>query len=431
MTRRLVVAVLAALGILSVLGPAWRWLAADGVVEERPERAQALVPGHPRALELMAARALAEGDTNSAEELAKAAIARRPLEGRPYRILAALYEQSGRLPEARAAHRAAIAVAPNESISRLWTASWLLSEGKYPEALGHVDRALRARPDLAATIFPVLLQGLGNPDFVRALIEALGRDPPWRPAFVADAFRRHETIDSVLPLIEGLSARGALPEGEARLLVERLEREWRWAELRSAWQRFVEGPPNALLVDGGFERDPHGFGLGWQVSRVPGATVAFSLARGSRDGGRALTVRFLDQRVPFAHVRQRLLLQPGSYRLSGEARAEALRARHGLAWDVVCDGRDDVLARSPLIHGTRPWQAWAVDFEIPVDCPSQWLTLRLVAIGPSEQLVGGAAAFDGLSITRQPDVRAPSPADEDAAMRPARERSPSGSLRAG
>lgn len=406
------VAILAAGAVLSLLVPAWRWLSADAVVSGAPERALERVPDHPRALELAAARAFATGDTRAAEALAKAAIAGRPLEARPYRILAAIYEESGRLPEARAAHSAAIAVAPSDAVARLWLASRLLSEGRFVEALGHVDRGLRARPDFASAVLPVLADGLENAAFVDALVAKLGSKPPWRQAFFEEAVRRAGTIEAVLPLVEGLAGHSGLTDREVRFVVASFEGERRWEDLRAAWQRLAMDPALAdgFVVDGGFERDPHGFGLGWRLSRVPGAIVGFAPARGSADGGRALTVRFLDQRVPFQHVQQRLLLPPGRFQLSGEGRADGLRARHGLRWDLRCDERDEMLAQTPLLVGTQAWQPWRVDFEVPGGCPTQWLTLRLEAVGPSEQMVGGSVTFDGLSIERlgeEPRTRSP------------------------
>ncbi len=399
---RKLVAIVAGVAVLSLLLPAWRWLTADAIAPESPGRALDRVPGHPRALELAAARAFATGDTRAAEALARSAIAGRPLEARPYRILAAIYEESGRLPEARAAHAAAIAVAPSDAVARLWMASLLLAEGRFAEALAHVDRGLRARPDLASAVFPVLAGGLGNADFVDALVAGLGAAPPWRQHFLEEAVREAGTIEAVLPLIEGLAGRGGLTDREIRFVMARFEGERRWEDLRVAWHRLVAGPEQGadFVVDGGFEQDPHGFGLGWRLPRVPGAIVGFAPARGSADGGRALTVRFLDQRVPFQHVQQRLLLPAGRFRLSGEGRADGLRARRGLRWDLRCDERSEVLAQGPLLAGTQAWQPWRVDFEVPGGCPSQWLTLRLEAVGPSEQMVGGSATFDGLSIER-------------------------------
>jgi tetratricopeptide (TPR) repeat protein len=158
MVRRVLALILAG-SVLLLLEPAWRWTSADRLVGVSPDLALARNPGHPRALENAAARAFESGNDEQAVELGKAAIARRPLEARSYRVLAAAYERKGRLPEARAAHMAAIAVAPSDSVSQLWLASRYLGESRFTDALDHIDRALRARPDLAELVFPVVAGG--------------------------------------------------------------------------------------------------------------------------------------------------------------------------------------------------------------------------------------------------------------------------------
>ena len=49
------------------------------------------------------------------------------------------------------------------------------------------------------------------------------------------------------------------------------------------------------------------------------------------EGRLALRVAFEDRRVPFSHVRQRLALPPGRYRLSGRAKPDGLRTERGRA----------------------------------------------------------------------------------------------------
>ncbi len=401
---RLIVATVLALGVLALGVPATCWVMADRLATTAPEQALSWVPDHPKALESAAARAFDAGDDAAAETFAKRALASRPLEARPYRILAAIYERAGRLADARAAHAAAIAVSPSDAVARLWLASRLLVETRYAQALEHVDRALRARPDLNAVVFPVLASGLDNPAFSAALTDSLLTSPPWRRDLLGYLVRGSPSIDPALPVFEALADQNQLAAGELELLTGALERDRRWQDLAAAWRRvgsamYADG---SFVVDGGFERDPHGFGLGWRIGRVPGAIIGFAPARGSANGGRAIWIRFLDQRVPFAHVEQRLLLPEGRFRLSGEARADGLRARRGLLWEVSCDGHHQPLASSPLVVGHQDWRAWSVDLDVPKDCGSQWLRLRLAAVGPSEQLIGGQVAFDGLRIEVMP-----------------------------
>lgn len=399
MVRRVLALILAG-SVLLLLEPAWRWTSADRLVDVSPDLALARNPGHPRALEIAAARAFESGNDDRAVDLSKAAIARRPLEARSYRVLAAAYEREGRLPEARAAHLAAISVAPSDSVSQLWLASRYLSESRFADALDHIDRALRARPDLSELVFPVVAGGLQNMDFATELVNTLALQPPWRRVFLAYVASLPGHIAGAGQLFAGLAEISPLAEDEARLLIGRFERDQQWNDMRAAWDSIAieHKPRTGMVVDGGFESNPHGFGLGWRISRVPGAISGFAPAGGSRDGGRALNLRFLDQRVAFAHVQQLMLLPKGRYILSGEAKPAGLRARRGLRWDVSCQGRSDFIAQSPVFAGTSPWKSWTLEFEVPDDCPVQWLVLRLEAIGLSEQMIGGSIALDGLRI---------------------------------
>jgi hypothetical protein len=112
-----------------------------------------------------------------------------------------------------------------------------------------------------------------------------------------------------------------------------------------------------------------------------------------------LTIRFANQRVPFRHVGQLLLLPPGRYELVGEVRLDDLRAARGLRWQVVCiDGPAGILGRTPALKGRQDWTTWRVPIDVPEDCPAQRIELALEAIGPSEELVGGTVRFDGLRI---------------------------------
>jgi hypothetical protein len=49
--------------------------------------------------------------------------------------------------------------------------------------------------------------------------------------------------------------------------------------------------------------------------------------------------------------------------------------------------------------GRKPWHSFEHEFEVPNrDCGGQWLTLRIPARIPAEQLIGGSADFDELKI---------------------------------
>jgi hypothetical protein len=386
---------------LALLVPALRWAFADRFQATNPEAALALVGTHPGAIESLAVRHLEAGDLAEAKRLARKAIRLRPLESRAYRILAAAYEREGRIADATAAHRAAVAVSPSNVPSRLWLASCDLQRGDFDSALGHLDHALRAEPARQSDVFPPLLSGLGNPAFDGALIDRLGARPPWRSAWLA-AVAESAPLPLALEYFDALAPGAGLTDAEARAWLERLARERRWDLYARFWQMGSKAHPmrsNPWLVDGEFEEASSGYGRDWQIGRAPGATITLSTGSGRRNGGRALTIRFANQRVPFRHVGQLLLLPPGRYELVGEVRLDDLRAARGLRWQVVCiDGPAGILGRTPALKGRQDWTTWRVPIDVPEDCPAQRIELALEAIGPSEELVGGTVRFDGLRI---------------------------------
>ena len=101
----------------------------------------------------------------------------------------------------------------------------------------------------------------------------------------------------------------------------------------------------------------------------------------------------------FKHVRQLLALPPGKYHLSGRVRLDDLRSERGLVWTLTCTEGGRVLAETEPMSGHRGWSPFGLDLVVPEQaCGGQWLTLRIPARIPAEQLIGGAAWFDDLQI---------------------------------
>lgn len=407
--RRLFAGLLAG-GVLLLTVPVWNQMRADHLAGRQPELALVVNPQHVGALTQVALEALERGDHPAAEAAALPLLGLRPLENQPYRILAAVYEATGRSAMAVAAHQAAIRMSPRAAPSRLWLATRDLQQGRYDAAVTHLDWSLRVQPTTHQVVFPVLIAGLSRDGFREPLLETLKRRPAWRNDFLGRLAQQQEDLEIALGVVLQLAAAGPLDAPEKQAWLQRLEREQHWdayQQLDPGRLQRAESAPDALLTDGQFEREAAGMGSGWRVGRIPGATITLSGNSGRPGGGRALTIEFSRQRVPFDHVRQLLKLSPGEYRLAGEARLDDLRTARGLRWVVRCEQGGQQLGSSPLFVGQTDWAAWSFDFSVPEGCETQWLTLRLDARGPSESLISGLARFDALSIeVKAPDVGA-------------------------
>lgn len=392
--------------LLVVLAAGWRVVAVgmgEHWARHQPQAASAWSADHSRALRRSSLAAAAEGQLQRAAELARRAIAANPLDGRAYAALARA-EADGGTPDVGLAGIATRRW-PLDPAAHAALADHHLREDCLACALPHIDALLRVRGDAREAVFPLLLEVLVRLPDPGPLAEWLGRNPPWRAAFLARAGRDIDDPAPMHRLMQALHQSAAPPsDAELRHWLARLERDGRFVE---AWFAWVQSLPaermDALgnLYNGSFEWPASGYGFDWRIARVAGARVEQANAGGS-NGDMALRVAFQHQRVDFRHVSQLLLLPPGRYSLSGRVRLDALRNEHGLIWQVQCIGpRALRLGQSQPFRGASPWRDFDFDFEVPAaDCPAQWLRLQLDARAAADRFIGGEAWFDALRIRR-------------------------------
>ena len=390
---------LLAFGAFGAFG-AWRIFAvglADTWAEEAPDQALAW---NARNVEALTSAALASlpDDPARAEALARRAIAQSSVEGRAYGALARALDAQAR--DAQAVFAVAVRLAPDDVDTRLAYArvarrdgrvatlvdqlvalSWLAERG------GHVALADLVRVARTAEGFDAVLARLANAPRTRADVFALVCTQA-RDAALPDRF------------YAALVARGGASAEERRAYLERLVRDGRWFDAWAARRDAL--PPDARasienLVDGGFEAPFGEQPFDWQTGGVKGAAIERAAAR----GGHALQVDFFGERVPFAHVRQYLLLAPGRYRLTGLA-SVALDSPRGLRWSVACAGKPGApLAVAGPFVGRRDWSAFEAELEVPASgCDAQLLRLESAARAAVEQQIAGRVQFDDLALAR-------------------------------
>lgn len=183
--------------------------------------------------------------------------------------------------------------------------------------------------------------------------------------------------------------------------LDRLEREKRWSDAFFVWFNGLSDKQLAALnniFDGDFEVDAPQEGFGWYYSQGNGIRIAPEPVTG---GSRALHVAFLGtHRPPQMLARQRLLLDPGVYQLSGKIKVDTMAALHGLRWDLVCmDQPAPLLASTAYFVGKTPWQAYTVEFRVPESCAAQELRLTLHPADATQKNVSGSVWLDELRIS--------------------------------
>jgi hypothetical protein len=203
-------------------------------------------------------------------------------------------------------------------------------------------------------------------------------------------------------VFQGLRAQGDLSLDESAALVGRFVRDRRWDQAFVAWAGGLSAAQLSALatpVNRGFEEQaPPSGPFEWKIGRVPGVDAGIHPLPDGQ--GHALRIEFQGRRSAFRDVRQLLLLPPGrGYRLEWRSRFDGLEASRGLRWTVTCaDGTAGVILATEPSAGSSPWRTHAVAFDVPADCPAQWLTLELDARIAAETQAMGTAWFDDVEV---------------------------------
>lgn len=381
---------------------AWRingWMMAERSAQSDPDRALDWQSNDPDALLAKAVHQLDAGNPTDAAATARALLAREPLQGRAFAILA---QAAGDMPEARALelHRIADRRAPRDLNTRAWLTKHELEQGDYRAAVNQIDRLLRLSPDRVNALAPVIGQMAVNRDFTTALAGTLRGNPPWRPALLA-ALRNPKTgdPDGAGLILQALWDQGGLERDEYGAWLDTLMASGRWGEAYARWATDVPKPGGRLplLYNGEFSTAPSGIGFDWRLRHVPGVLARFETAHGT--DGQSAYFQFLGQGVANAGLEHPLMLFPGNYRLTLRERGQGMNSAMGLLWTIQCAGDAGVIGRSAAVDGNFDWQASQVDFTVPdAGCPGQWLRLVNPVGGGAGQGVTGELWVDAFRI---------------------------------
>ena len=151
---------------------AWRivgLMQAERYARSDPETALAWHANDPAAMLALSEARLETGRIDAAEAIARRLLAREPLQGEAYRVLAAAADARGDRPRAFKLYEIAERRALRDLQTRAWLTQRMLEQGRYAEALVRIDRILRMSPQRATGIVPVLVKMAQDPDFAQAL----------------------------------------------------------------------------------------------------------------------------------------------------------------------------------------------------------------------------------------------------------------------
>ena len=393
--------------IVAVVFLAWRVLSlgmADQLAVSNPEKALFWRPNHPEALIRMAEKNISAKQWQQANTAAEKALRANPLDGRPLRVLAQVAEHQGNDKRAYQLFTQAAKLSPRDMTSHIWLLEYALRNQQAKPAVVHLDALLRVKPSLMESLLPQAIALAVNPAVQDAMVEQLALNPPWRRHLLMGLATSQFSADQIVPVFIKLNAKSKLEPADYLPLIERLNKENRFAQSYLTWANLIPTQQRKYLgnvFDGGFELpiEEQIGSFAWLVQEVTGAQLQLLNSQGTL-GENSFYVEFEGQRTPFAHLSQTLALPSGRWLMNYRAKAKHLDSSRGLVWRIICLSNGNTLADSEPMKGQFNWQELKFEFTVPDNCEGQRLILMIPARIPAETLINGALWLDSVKIQR-------------------------------
>ena len=393
------------IGLTAIL--AWRVLSlglADHLAVEKPGAALFWRSGHPEALLRMAEKSVSRKQWPEAREYALKALKANKLDGRALRVLGQVAEHQGDEKRAAELFNKAVALSPRDVPSHVWLLEHALRQRQAKPAAVHLDALLRVSPQLANVLMPQAAALAVNPAAQGAMIRQLAQNPPWRRHLLMALAASGYSADQIVPVYVKLNAQSKLEPGDYLPLIDRLNKEGRYAQAYLTWANLIPEKQRKYLgnvFDGGFELpiEEQIGSYGWLVQAVDGAQAQMFSTSGTL-GENSFYLEFEGRRTPYAHLSQMLALPAGQWQLSFRAKADRLESVRGLVWRITCQSNGRTLAETEPMQGRFNWREFNQPFTIPEDCAGQRLILMIPARIPAETLINGAIWLDEVKIQR-------------------------------
>lgn len=381
-----------------VLG--WQ-IAIQPLIQRAPaEAAIRLAPGSPLVLRRAAESELAAGRIENAASLSRDALGRSPFDVRALRVVGLTEARAGR--EDRADD--ILTLAGNWSLrddpAHAWLVERRLRLGDYASAFAHADTLVRRRQDIQPQVFR-LFTVAAEQDPQRSLpviASLLTARPPWRADYLNSLDETPQGLQIFASLAVLLEAgRAPLDNDELPLLYWRLHGNRQFEAIRTIRERISRPPPGVAVTNGGFADATAPEPFQWRFFQKAGV-VAEIVADDLRPSNPALRVDY-DGYANGTVGEQLMTLAPGAYRFTAEIRTETGDPNARLAWTVSCAGAGGALVSMPAEVDNASQGVWTTlsgRFEVPGDCPAQWLRLETRS---GDQRAATAVWFDRIAIS--------------------------------
>ena len=330
-----------------------------------------------------------------------------PLSAETLLDLATNYDDSGKIPEARAAYLDAKRVYPLSAEVHWRYGNFLLRQNEIDAAFSEIHRAVELDPKRGAEAFSRCRRVVSNPE------EILDKAIP-------------AILDSYMDILFDLAGEGQLdlvlkvwsranplpgtvwPQGVG-VVASALVQNNRSEDAARFWQEATAKFPNpippdilgSVLWDGGFESDFHLGGLGWQYeSQMQSVQIALDKQE-KHSGNQSLRVMFTGRsNISFNGICHWVPVVPGSaYQFSFWTKTKSLTTEQGVRFSLQSySGGKWSAVSTGEVHGDQPWTNITLPWSAPRDAN---FVRACVARAPSEQADGdiqGTAWIDDVSL---------------------------------
>ena len=345
------------------------------------EMAVSLAPGSPLVLRRAAESELAAGRNENAASLSRDALVRSPFDVRALRVFG--------LTEARAGREDAadeiLTLAGNWSLrddpAHAWLVERRLRRGDYASSFAHADTLVRRREDIQPQVFR-LFTAAAVADPQRALpvvARLLAAKPPWRPAYLASLNLTPEGLQVAGNLAILLQAgREPFSNQELQDLYGSLINAGGIQAIQTVRGRLNRPSLATLVTNSGFDEADHPGPFQWRLYEKAGIAAEIT-ADDLAPSNVALRVVY-DGYATGTVAEQLVYLAPGFYRLTAAVRTESGNPADRLAWTLTCatagGGERASTPAGAQGDSTDAWAALSGRFEVPANCPAQWLRLE-------------------------------------------------------
>lgn len=389
-----------------IAGAVWLgWEVVKSAIIQRgpPALAVTLSPTSPEALRRAAEAELLADRAENAKALSVDALRRAPFNAKALRVRGLVEAETG---DSRRANEM-LTLAGNWSLrddpAHAWLMEYRFRRGDYASAFAHADTLARRRADLFPSLFRLFTAAASNdPRSLPVLARLIAAAPPWREAFL-----QHLNNDENGALISGALALALQGTDQpfSDLELERLYEKWladgRLQGVRELRTRLRRPPAALALQNGDFKTplDKQNNPFGWRMGVGPGIGAGV-IEDDLRSGDLAYRVGY-DGFGSGTLLSQLVMLEAGTYVLSGEQRIEASQPDLRVEWRLSCaeGGPGTIIWRpTPPPNGVMEWTPFSARLVVPPsNCSLQWL--QLVA-NPGDRRTNIAIWYDNIRLRR-------------------------------